>query len=68
MKEVLTWLVLFDRRAQSTQHGCLPSLLVDGTKNSKISNACVPLNPPHMLFSWAVHCAGVCVVNHSAKN
>jgi hypothetical protein len=32
MKEVLPWLVLFDRRIQSTQHGCLPSLLVDGGK------------------------------------
>jgi hypothetical protein len=35
MKEFLPWLVQFDRRAQSTQHGCLTtvtSLLGDGGK------------------------------------
>jgi hypothetical protein len=36
MKEVLPWLFLFDRRAYSTQHGCLPSFLVDGGKGIKI--------------------------------
>jgi hypothetical protein len=36
LKEFLPWLVHFDRRAYSTQHGCLPSCLVDGDKGIKI--------------------------------
>ncbi len=28
--------IQFDRRAQSTQHGCLSSLLVDGGKGNEI--------------------------------